>query len=85
MRKMTALGGGGAPLAALFFAAVATAGCGPSLQEVQAREACFHDCNLGHMTCLESGTCVDMDGRQVPCEEDCARRQARCEGGCPGG
>jgi hypothetical protein len=85
MRKTTLLRDGRALLAALFFAAVATAACGPSLQEVQAREACVHDCNLGHMTCLESGTCVDMDGQQVPCEEDCARKQADCEDGCPGG
>lgn len=71
-------------LVALVFGAALTvaAGCGPSLEQQQLRDQCLNNCNADSMSCLESSHCVDLDGHPIPCEEDCANKQAACESGC---
>ncbi len=58
-------------------------GCGPSLAQQQIREDCMSNCDLEVMSCMESSTCVDIDGHQIPCEVECETKKSECESNCP--
>ncbi len=71
-------------LGAIFWnAGLFLGGCGPSLQDQQVHEACMSNCDLELMSCLESSTCVDIEGRQIPCESECDTKKSECESNCP--
>jgi hypothetical protein len=72
-------------LSAIFWTAgLFLGGCGPSLAQQQIREDCMSNCSLDVMSCLESSTCVDIDGHQIPCEGECDAKKSECESNCPG-
>ena len=66
------------------YAGLFLGGCGPSLQEQQLREACMSNCDLEMMSCMESSVCLDLEGRQIPCEGECDKNKSECESNCPG-
>ncbi|MBW2277526.1 MAG: hypothetical protein JRF63_08550 [Deltaproteobacteria bacterium] len=72
------------PILSVLLAAVATLAiaCGPSLEQLEAHEACREQCGLGMARCFETRTCLAIDGQIIPCEEDCQSEHDACEEGC---
>ncbi|MCP4677249.1 MAG: hypothetical protein GY854_17395 [Deltaproteobacteria bacterium] len=66
----------------LFVAVFALMGCGASQEKQESKDICLKRCGLDSMSCLESTSCIDMDGQHVPCEEECEDKRLVCEQAC---
>jgi hypothetical protein len=62
--------------------AIAATACGPSLAQQEAMESCREQCGLDLAGCLESRTCLAIDGQIIPCEEECQAEHEACEESC---
>lgn len=71
-------------IAVIMIAAAATLAiaCGPSLAQQEALETCRKQCGLDLAGCIESRTCLAVDGQIVPCEEECQAEHDACEESC---
>jgi len=70
------------PLVVAAVLAIATLGCGPSLEQQEALKACKDQCGLGMANCFETRTCLAIDGQIIPCEEECQAEHDACEEQC---
>ena len=70
--------------AVLSVVAIAAIACGPSLAQQESAKACHDQCGLDLAGCLESRTCLAIDGQIIPCEEECQAEHDTCQEGCAG-
>ncbi|MCP4604664.1 MAG: hypothetical protein GY847_29780 [Proteobacteria bacterium] len=61
---------------------IAATGCGSSIKDQETLSKCISRCGLASMSCLESSSCVDLDGQLIPCENQCEAEREKCEQEC---